>query len=213
MRGVAPVNTVLQYDLATLLERAGAQPPRYGRGKWGCPKHHGSRSLSVDMARGLFNCHHAGCDFHGSTETLARELGLARRLCPAQFHEQRQAGERADRAERALYEEVKARRFELLDKLHSLNRLELRAHGGGPNETATWDALAGVYAERLGVLAELTILENSGAADMIRFLSADSATRQAKIHRLVEEGGHCDGQGRFVAVETHCPAAWVRGNL
>ena len=192
------MNAATQYDLSTLLERAGAQPPRYGRGKWRCPKHGGSASLSVDLARGLFNCHHGGCHFRGSADTLARALGLVRRLSPAECCEQREARERADREARALYECVKTRRFELLDRLHSLNRLELQAHDGGPDEAATWDALATVHAERPGLLAELALLENAGAADLIRLLSPSSTARESAIASVILDGGLADSRRKFL---------------
>ena len=194
------MNEIAQYDLPTLLERAGAKPPRYGRGKWRCPKHSGSPSLSVDIARGSFNCHHAGCDFHGSAHSLARQLGLARRLSSAEYAELRQQRERADRVARKLYELVRGRRFELLDELHRLNRLQQWAHDAGPEQVETWDALAKVFDARPGVLAELTILERYGAAGLIRFLQADRTTRHAEIRKVVERGRLQDSEGRFVEI-------------
>ena len=97
--------------------------------------------------------------------------------------------ELADRAARTLYDRIRARRFELLDELHGLNRLELRALEAGPDHPATWDALALVYRERPGVLAELAILENGAAADLLRFLSSGADERQAVIDRILRLGG------------------------
>jgi hypothetical protein len=192
------VNAVAQYDLSTLLVRAGAQSPRYGRGKWRCPKHTGSPSLSVDTESCLFNCHHAGCDFHGSAATLARQLGLTRRLSWAEYRDIRQSRERADRAARALYERAKMRWSELLDHLHTLDRLEIQAHDGGPNCPTTWGALALVYAQRPGALAELALLENAGAAELVRFLSAGGTAREVMLAKVIERGGVTDSRRRFV---------------
>jgi hypothetical protein len=137
----------------------------------------------------LFHCHHAGCDFHGSTGTLARKLGLTRQLSGAEYRELRQNRERADHAARALYERVKARRFELLEEWRGLGRLEVEAHTAGANHPATWGGLALVYRERPAILAELTILENAGAADLLRFLAAHPGAQARVI-----DGGACAGR-------------------
>jgi hypothetical protein len=194
------LSAIAQFDLASLLERAGAQPPRYGRGKWHCPKHPGSPSLSVDESKGLFNCHHAGCDFRGSTVTLSCELGLARRLTTAEYREVRQERERADRSARALYERVKARRFELSGFLHTLNDMEATAHTFGPDNPAAWDALGAVYCERPAVLAELAILENCTAEDLIRFLSDRQDARERLIEGVLVRGELWNSQEKFAEV-------------
>ncbi|MGA2631353.1 MAG: hypothetical protein ABSG54_14235 [Terriglobia bacterium] len=137
----------------------------------------------------MFNCHHAGCDFHGSTGTLARELGLARELSGAEYRELRQNRERADRAAWALYERAKARRFELLEELRGLGRLEAKASVAGVNHLATWDTLALAHGRRPALLAELAILENCGAADLILFLSAGSEFRAQMIEGVLMRGG------------------------
>jgi hypothetical protein len=189
------VNAAAQYDLPALLEMRGAR----SRGKrHDCPRCGGRGTLT--HAEEVFYCHR--CQWRGNAVTLARELGLARRLSPAEYRELRQNRERADRAARALYGRIKARRFELLDRLHMLNDLEARAHRLGPDNPETWDALAGVYAERPGVLAELGILENCPAANLLRFLSAGSEERQRAIDGLIARGGLCDAAGRFMDVPT-----------
>ncbi len=65
---------------------------------------------------------------------------------------------------------------------------------------ATWDALETVYRDRPALLAELAILENCGAADLLRFLTADSATRGRVIAGVIEHGGLYDSDGKFVEV-------------
>jgi hypothetical protein len=156
--------------------------------------------VSFDESRGVYYCHGAGCDFSGGAAKLAREQGLTTRLTAAEYREVRQDTERADRAARALYEQVKARRFELLDELHTLNQLELGVHDAGPENPATWDALAQVYAERPGILAELTFLENSPAGKELQFLSARPEKQQAVRDAIVLQGGLYNYAGKFVEV-------------
>jgi hypothetical protein len=62
---------------------------------------------------------------------------------------------------------TRARRFELLEELPSLDRLEFSAHQAGADHPAAWGALALVHSVRPALLAELTILENCGAADLL----------------------------------------------
>jgi len=156
-----PMTAAVQYDLPTLLERAGGRP----RGnRHDCPKCGGWRTVAHKDE--VFLCHR--CQWKGNALTLARELGLDRRLSSAEYRELCRRRELANRAALALYERVKARRFELLDKAHDLSRLEQQAHEAGPDHPATWGALALVYRELPGVLAELATLENSGAAEALR---------------------------------------------
>ncbi|HXH48172.1 MAG TPA: hypothetical protein VNM47_02260 [Terriglobia bacterium] len=164
------LSSAIQFEITDLLPLAGATPPRYGRGKWDCPRCCGPACLSVDAGRGLYHCFHAGCNFAGNAGMLARELGLARRLSRAEYCELRQMRERADEAALALYATVKARGFELLDRLHDLNRRESVAHDAGPTEAA-WDSLAAVYRERPVIESELDFLENAHAADILAKLA------------------------------------------
>jgi hypothetical protein len=83
-----------------------------------------------------------------------------------------------------------------------LNRLELRAQDAGLDHPATWDVLALVYGGRPALLSELAILENCGAADLIRFLSADNAMQERAITRVIENGGLYGHAGEFVDVGT-----------
>ena len=182
--------TVIRYDLLDLLQKAGARIR--GRNRAHCPRCKRSRSVSFDESRGVYHCHGQGCDFSGGAGTLARELGLARPLSPGERQRLHREWERADRAARALYERVKARRFELLEELRGLGRAELGAHGAGMNHPATWGALALVYRRRPAILAELAILENCGAADLIRFLSAGSELRERVIDAVTLRGGLYD---------------------
>lgn len=182
------------FALTDLLTRAGA---RIRGRRADCPKCKRQRTVSFDESRGVYHCHGAGCDFSGGAAKLARELGLARQLSEAEYMELRQNEERADLAARALYEQVKALRLEVSDQVRWLGRLEVRAHGAGLGHAAIWDALEMVYRDRPALLAELVILENWGAADLLGFLSANDATRGRVIAKVIERGGLYDSEGKF----------------
>lgn len=188
----------VQFDLASLLTSEGCRPPRSGRGKWDCGRCGGRACLSVDLERGRFHCFHEGCDFSGGAVKLARERGLASPLSRSERQRLQRDWKRADRAARALYERARARRFELLEELRGLGRVELQAHEAGMDHPATWGALALVYAEWSGLVAELAILENCGAADLFRFLSADNATRGRVIAGVLERGRLYNSGATFV---------------
>ncbi len=186
-----------QHGLIDLLQRAGA---RIRGNRADCPRCKRQRSVSFDESRGVYHCHGSGCDFSGGTVKLAREQGLAARLTAAEYRELLQQRERADRAARSLYERVRVRRFELLGCLHALGDLESTAHRLGPDSPETWNALSAVYEERPAILAELTILENAGAADLLRFLSAEPEAREQVIDGVLMRGGLADAFGRFIEV-------------
>jgi hypothetical protein len=182
--------------LTELLSRAGARIR--GRGRADCPRCKRHRTVSFDESKSVYYCHGAACDFSGSYATLARELGLARRLTAAEYRELRENRERADRGARDLYERVRARRFELLECVRRLGQLELSAHQAGADHPATWGALALVYRERPALLAELAILENSCAADLIRFLSASPKQRAEAIDEVLMRGGLYESHRKFL---------------
>jgi len=187
------MNEAAQYDLPVLLEKAGARP----RGnRHDCPKCGAHRTITHSGE--AFFCHK--CQWKGNAVTLAKELGLCVKLSPEKYRELQQLREQAGRAARTLYQRVKARRFELTEQLRGLGRLELGAHTK-PNHPLTRDALSMVYRERPAAVAEITILEKCKAADLLRFLGADTATRERVITRVIERGSVIDAQGRFVEVE------------
>jgi len=186
-----------QHGLIDLLQRAGA---RIRGNRADCPRCKRQRAVSLDESRGIYHCHGAACDFSGGTVKLAREQGLAARLTGAEYRELLQQRGRADRAARSLYERVRVRRFELLGYLRALGDLDSTAHRLGPDNPETWNALSAVYAERPAVLAELTILENADAADLLRFLSAEPEVREQVIDGVLMRVGLTDTYGRFVEV-------------
>ncbi len=191
--------TAERLALTELLTRAGA---RIRGRRADCPKCKRQRTVSFDESRGVYHCHGAGCDFSGGSVKLARELGLAQHLTAAEYRELFQRHELASRAARVLYERVKARRFERLDELHGLDRLESQAHEAGLDHPATWGALEMVYRNRPGIRAELAFLENSPASKLLQFLNATPEQRQAVGEAILLQGGLCDYTGKFIEV---CP--------
>jgi hypothetical protein len=111
--------------------------------------------------------------------------------------------------------------MELLEHLEWLAELERTAHEAGPGHPATWDALALVYRERPSVLAALAILENCSAPDLVKFLTADSETRQQAIDRVLcgevwlpgtTPCLHCGSlRGRDLPKPGRCPGPCWRG--
>ena len=175
----------VECDLPALLEMSGARP----RGnRHDCPRCGGLRTVTHTPE--CFYCHK--CQWKGNAVTLAKELGRDRRVCSAEYRELCQNGERADRAARDLYERAKARRFELLEELHTMNRLEWQVRDAGPDHPVTWDALALVHRRRPVVLAELTILENFGAAELLRSVSASPEEGERSLETVILRGGLCD---------------------
>jgi len=190
-----------QYDLAVLLERVGARPPRYGRGKWGCPKHSGSPSVSVDLDRGLFKCHHAGCDLYGNSFTLARKLGLARRLSPEAARALCLERERAEAAASAFLVRVRAARFGLTALHVELLNLLDQAHErlkANCEDDAGWEALAYVHSELPRVRAELIMVSEGTIEDRLAWLNADEKTHHEMTDRVLQVGGVPTFDGKFV---------------
>jgi hypothetical protein len=194
------MNASAELPFSDLLTRAGAVIR--SRTRADCPRCKRQRAINFDESKGVYHCHGAGCDFSGGSAKLARDLGLARTLSRQERGQLHQQYESADRAARVLYARVKARRFELLQELRWLGRIEWQADQAGMDHHGTWDALALVYRQRPGLLAELAILENWGAADLVQFFRADAEIRQRAIARVIAGGGlwekrrmacwHCD---------------------
>ena len=200
--------TAVEYDLADLLRRVGARIR--GRDRADCPRCKRQRSIAFDESRGVYHCHGQACDFSGGAVKLARHLGFAKQLTPAEYRRLRQERERADRAARALYKQAKARRFKILDELRSLNRVELGAHAAGIDHPATWRALSLVYGERPRMLAELAFLESAPAGELIRFLTASAETHGLVVDRVIADGGVQTFDGKWVEVCDASPAEAIR---
>ena len=151
--------TAVEYPLRELLERAGAT--LRGRNRADCPSCKGRRTVSYSEE--VFCCHHAGCHFRGNNVTLARGLGLLRRLSHGEYQDQRQARKEAEWLAHRIVEKRKARRWglqarhrQLLSiRLGALERLERNREDGG-----AWGALALVYRELPQLQQELERLES-----------------------------------------------------
>ena len=189
------MNLATQPGILELLEQAGARIR--GRNRADCPEC--KRFRAISFTDETFFCH--GCQWTGNAVTLAKELGVYQRLPRAEYVLQRQERERAERAGRELYQQVKTRRFELLDELHALNGLESLAHKAGPGDPDTWDSLGLVYRERPGILAELAFLENAPADKVPQFLTATVEQRQAVREAILFHGGMYDHGGKFFEVQ------------
>jgi hypothetical protein len=179
------------YDLEALLEQHGCQRRGF---RYDCVRCGGRRT--INYTHEVFICHR--CGWKGNAVTLAKDLGIYRRLSPAEYQELRQRRQQADHAAVVLYQRIRTRRLELFDQLHALNRLEIQAHDAGPDHPLTWGALALVHGERPRVTAELAILENGLASDLIAFLEENREGREVALNGVTERGGMFDSRGRFV---------------
>jgi len=189
------LSTVVQF--ARLFQLAGAAPPRHGRGKWLCPECKRS-DLSVDPNKQVFHCFHAGCPFQGGVGTLRKRLGLLREWLPREeYLRLRRQRERAREAAERLAHAVKVRRLELLDSLHTLDRLIFEAHDAGPDSPEAWNVLGAAYARHPPILAEIAILESTTTANLVRFLTGDTAARTEAIARVLAHGGLYDKTGKW----------------
>ena len=187
------MGALVQADIGALLEQAGAQP----RGnRHDCPKCGGLRT--VTHTQELFHCHK--CQWSGNTVTLAKELGLYKRLPRPEYRELQERRQKAHEAAEQLCHAVKVRRIELLDSLYALDRIQTGARRAGPNHPEVWNALALVYGKRPSLLAELTLIESGSAAELLCLLSCDAETRQAALERVLSRGGLSASDGRFVEV-------------
>jgi hypothetical protein len=149
----------------------------------------------------LFNCHHAGCDFHGNSFTLARGLGLARRLIPAEARALRVERERADAAARAFLVRVRGARFGLSAIHIELLNLQDRVHErlkANCEDDAGWEALAYIYSELPRVRTELIMVSEGTIEDRLAWLNADEETRHKMINRTLQVGGVPTFDGKFI---------------
>jgi hypothetical protein len=135
-----------ELSMPELLARAGAM--LRGRNRADCPRCGARRTISYTEE--VFCCHHAGCEFKGNTVTLAKELGLLRRLSPAEYERMRREGEETERLARFLVAKRRERRWELQARYRQLLGIKLRALEvleRDPDDESAWGALALVYRE------------------------------------------------------------------
>jgi hypothetical protein len=190
-------------SIASLLKKAGANPPRYGK-KWDCPACGKRACLSVDEGRGLFNCFHDGCGFKGNTATLARRFGLAPKMSPGEYRTRQDRERKLDERVARLLAAKQERRNKVIFQLTMAYRAEHSCHTAGPHNPDTWDTLATIYAERLKLEAELLILDNASGPDLERFLGFTGAKgdRELAISNTILHGGLADRKGKFIPLET-----------
>jgi hypothetical protein len=190
---------VPDYGIASLLELTGARMRGHNRAD--CPECKRPRAVSFNET--AFCCHGIDCDFRGGGDTLRQRLGLRREWLPkAEYIRWRRERERVHDAAERLCAAVKAQRTELLEALHTLNRIEVGAHRAGPEKASVWDALTIVYRNRPSILAELAFLENANARELVRLLAATPEQREAVTRAILERGGCYDYAGKFAEV---CP--------
>lgn len=151
------MSATAQAELSALLEQTGARP----RGnRHDCPKCGGFRTITHTDE--CFFCHK--CQWKGNGVTLARELGIYRRIPLAEYREQSRKRERAHEAALRLYQKTHSRQLELHERLRKHGRAELVAHDAGPDAPNTWEILSFVYDEMPRIEAELDILESDNPA-------------------------------------------------
>ena len=142
------MSAAAQFNIATLLEMAGAKPPRNGWGKWGCPDCGRPAHVSVDFAKEAFKCWHAGCDFRGYGQTLENRLGLGRKLNRAEERKRQIVLNESRSAAEWLTGELRAHRLKLI----ALHRRVLKIHDrtvdrlkANISDEQAWSMLALVY--------------------------------------------------------------------
>jgi len=205
--GKATVMTATEFELAELLERAGARIVSERRAD--CPRCGGRRTVSYNAD--VFNCHHAGCGFRGSVTTLARDLGLAKRLSAAQRRTVARVRAQAREATAWLSGELRARRFELYDAHQALLSIVFGASARlrrDMSDEIAWAGLAYAYPRLDPVRAELAVLESAPIPDRLILLKRSDSHQKEIIRRAIERGGVKDDNGHFVESEVFCPGVF-----
>ncbi len=180
------MNTVkTQYDVPELLTRAGAT--LRGRNRADCPRC--GKRRTVSYATEVFHCHHTGCNFRGNTITLARELGLLKRLSAKEAQELRVEREQALTAALWTTQRVRKRRQELYqfhrDLLGIYHGSVMRLSKNRQDEIG-WSCLAYFYEQIPVVRAELTLLEEALPLERLAFLDLDDPARAQVISARVQ---------------------------
>ncbi|HUZ47879.1 MAG TPA: hypothetical protein VMW54_14685 [Terriglobia bacterium] len=155
----------VQSDITELLAQAGARIR--GRNRADCPEC--KRFRAVSYTEDTFFCH--GCGWTGNAVTLAKELGIYRRIPSAEYRELCQNRERTREASRRLFYASKASQLELQARLRELGRDELLAHEQGADDPKAWDTLASVYADRPSIEQKLDLLESTDPASIFASLT------------------------------------------
>jgi len=160
------VSATVQYEIGALLEQAGARP----RGnRHDCPKCRGVRTVTHTPV--CFYCHK--CQWKGNAFTLAKELGVYRRIPPGEYCELQRRRGRAHEAALRLYAVVRFRQLELREVLREFGRLESAAHDAGAADLKAWEVLSRIYTQRPGIEAELSALEQGNGAQVFAIIRGE----------------------------------------
>lgn len=184
-------------DLHSLLLEAGATAPRREGGRWTCPVCAGRGRVAVDRARALFRCWTAGCAFHGSAYSLARRLGHETNA-PEWLARAAAARRRLELEERAYALRVQAcravgARFRAAVRENEALPAAVCRNTGQPD---LLERALNVYADVLGLSAELLLLDVLPPLALCEFLGAPQHSRQAQIAEVVSQDGVL-ANGRF----------------
>lgn len=129
-----------------------------------------------------------------------KRTGGSWRIPNAEYRELRRKRKKAHDAALRLCVAIESRRKGLLERLHGLDQLEAAGHKIGPTEAA-WGGVQMVDGKRPGTLAELAILENATAADLVRFFLAGSEPRREAIGRVLAGGEFYPRDGEFIEMQ------------
>jgi len=192
----------IEYTLLELLKRAGARLVSNRRAD--CPRCSGRRTIAFTQES--FFCHHEGCSWKGNVVTLARELGLMRRLTSDELRAHHWLRQKAHEKAEELYQRTRDRRLKLYHHYRSLLSIADRVHRArNPQDECAWSRLARVYRILPCVTAELAILEDGPLPALLSFINAGRPDRKEQLSRITDRGGLYDREGRFIEIETRLP--------
>ncbi len=188
-------SVAVAFSLPELLEQYGCRIVSDHRAD--CSPCGGRRTIAFTEA--VYFCHR--CGFKGNRITLAKQLGLTRRLSPSEYRAQVERWRRGKEKAQELLLRVRARR----EQLYEAHRTLLHIRDGArmrlvatPEDEPAWSALGFVYREVPGVRAELLILEDGPTQEIVAFLDAGESERRDRIDRVIGQAGIVNYDGKFV---------------
>jgi hypothetical protein len=181
-------------DLHALLLEAGAVAPRRERARWDCPVCGKRGRVSVNISRGLFQCWTWGCSFHGSSHSLARQLG--HRMNSSGWREKVAKAQRR----RELHERVRSLRLECYRALVEGFQEKMRSYeelrGRVLQNIDLLERSLTIYSELLGLNAQMLLLEELPDLEFCQFLAASECSRQTHVAEVISRDG-IFANGRF----------------
>jgi len=175
----------VEWDIRDLLHRAGAQV--LGR-RADCPWCCGRRTIS--LTEKVYFCHRCGAK--GNSFTLARELGLARRMSRAEAQNIRRERERAESVANAFLAQIGEARSSLNalhdQLLHLRDQAHERLRADHDNEIG-WETLAYICTELPRLRAELVLLSDGTVEDRLSWLEGTKERRREIADRILRAGG------------------------